>query len=300
VDVPWYANVGDSAIEIGTLDALDALGAPPPCYVADARSYHRTHLAACVRDGLVLLQGGGNFGDRWAEHQRFRERVLSDFPENPILLLPQSAWFASPASLARAREVFDAHPRLTLLLRDRESLAFARSNFRAPSELCPDMAFALAAPAPTPASGPVLWLARGDGESAAPPPAPPAGFARSDWVDEPPGTAARLLARLRRHLSRRPRASRPLLPLFARLQRSAARARVHHAFAVLRDARAVATDRLHGHVLCLLLGIPHFLVDTKDRKISRFVETWTSGTAPICATHEEALALAAEAARAHR
>ena len=37
------------------------------------------------------------------------------------------------------------------------------------------------------------------------------------------------------------------------------------------------TTRLHGHILCVLLGIPHVLLDTRQRKVSGFVDAWTRG-----------------------
>ena len=41
----------------------------------------------------------------------------------------------------------------------------------------------------------------------------------------------------------------------------------------------VVTDRLHGHVLCTLLDIPHVLLDNADHKLSAYHNTWTRGLA---------------------
>jgi len=38
------------------------------------------------------------------------------------------------------------------------------------------------------------------------------------------------------------------------------------------------TDRLHGHILCLLLGIPHVVLPDRYGKLRGFVEAWTSGS----------------------
>jgi exopolysaccharide biosynthesis protein PssK len=39
----------------------------------------------------------------------------------------------------------------------------------------------------------------------------------------------------------------------------------------------VITDRLHAHILCLLMDIPHVVVDNSYGKVRSFVETWTAG-----------------------
>jgi pyruvyl transferase EpsO len=54
-----------------------------------------------------------------------------------------------------------------------------------------------------------------------------------------------------------------------------ARRRVKRGAKLLSTARYVVTDRLHGHILCVLLGIPHVCVDNAYGKIGSFFETWS-------------------------
>jgi exopolysaccharide biosynthesis protein PssK len=44
---------------------------------------------------------------------------------------------------------------------------------------------------------------------------------------------------------------------------------------LLARGKVVVTDRLHGHILSLLLGIPHVLLDNSYGKLRHFHETWT-------------------------
>jgi len=55
-----------------------------------------------------------------------------------------------------------------------------------------------------------------------------------------------------------------------------ARRRLERGCRLLASAGAIVTDRLHGHVLCLLLGIPHVLLDNNYGKVRSFYETWTA------------------------
>src|SRR5262249_47886968 len=70
---------------------------------------------------------------------------------------------------------------------------------------------------------------------------------------------------------------------------------------ILSGGRVVVTDRLHGHVLCLVLGVPHVLLDNSYGKVRGFYETWTAGcplprwAAPPAGALDQARALAATA-----
>jgi exopolysaccharide biosynthesis protein PssK len=279
LDFPAYTNVGDSAIWLGERAALAALGVGPPCYTSDIETYDRDELARRVGRGSILLSGGGNLGDLWERHQRFREDVLGAFPENPVVQLPQSIHFHSRAALARARRVLDGHPRLTLCVRERRSLELARNEFRTPSVLCPDMAFCLGPlERPAPATRPVLWLSRSDIEALpgrGPEPEPSSGAGRVDWLDEAPSLLTRIHARLGQRLARRAWPRALLRAALSATYGPLARRRLARGCGLLAAAGTVVTDRLHGHILCLLLGIPHVLLDNSYGKVSSFYETWT-------------------------
>lgn len=46
-------------------------------------------------------------------------------------------------------------------------------------------------------------------------------------------------------------------------------------FEMLAQAEFVITDRLHGHIMSTLMGIPHVLMDSKLKKNLFFHNTWT-------------------------
>src|SRR5262249_1753615 len=55
-------------------------------------------------------------------------------------------------------------------------------------------------------------------------------------------------------------------------------ARLERGRRVLERGRVVITDRLHGHILCLLADIPHVVVDNLYGKVLSFHDAWTSGS----------------------
>lgn len=278
LDVPTHQNVGDSAIYLGTLALLRRAGVRV-CYTCSLETYAQDTLARELGDGAILLAGGGNLGDLWPLHQQLRERVLADFPSATVIQLPQSLYFRDPAALARARTAFAAHRRFTILLRDARSLAASRAAFDAPTELCPDLAFALGPlRRPVAPTAQVVWLARRDREAA--PNADSGNHTTFDWALERPSPLSRVERMGHTLTSAHPRIEPFTHGPLMRLGVIASRRRVRSGCAMLAAGSTVITDRLHGHILSLLLGIPHAVLDNSYGKVRSFYETWTRD-API-------------------
>jgi exopolysaccharide biosynthesis predicted pyruvyltransferase EpsI len=281
LDFPNHANVGDSAIWLAQERYVRRAGLRV-VYRCDANSYSERRLASTIGQGVILLTGGGNLGDLYAVNQELRERVIRRFSQNTIIQLPQSISFRSRENLDRARTIFNAHPALTLLLRDAGSLDLARNEFRAPSILCPDIAFTLG-PFKRRAAAvvPIFWLARSDNESKHAELAEMgAGVERQDWMGEAPGPIGKLDRMLGRVAARfqgkavlldQFMSSNVYGPWFRRL----ASERVEAGLRRLSRGRVVITDRLHAFILSLLMGVPHVVLDNSYGKLQAFHNTWT-------------------------
>jgi pyruvyl transferase EpsO len=280
LDLPNHPNSGDNAIWLGELALLRRRHAQL-AYVCETHGYDAHAVRRAVGpNGVVLLHGGGNFGDEWPGYQVLRERVIGELADLPIVQLPQSLQFGDDAARARATAALGDHPRLTVLCRDVPSCETARALApRATVELCPDAAFALrpAQRRGTP-PGPPLWLSRTDRERRAPRLAPPSGHGLvTDWGEaDLSEDALRALSRNGgQRATKRSWLAPAAVPAIAALHRGLTTRRVSEAFALLASAPVVVTDRLHAHILCLLLGVPHVVVDTGYGKLRRFVDAWT-------------------------
>lgn len=295
LDYPRYANAGDSAIWVGTLRCFRVLGAPPPVRTSDLRAFDPDRLAPRLGDGTIFLSGGGNFGDLYPVHQRFREAVVQAFPHNRIVQLPQTIHFSSNEHVARTRRVLARHGDFVLMVRDHRSKEFAEAQLGIQATLCPDMAFGLGSLTPSgPPSRDALWLLRADQEAASSSAsAPPAA---RDWCGDD-FLLARAQHAVGRRLARaRTGAGRAVLHwALERTYRRVALRRLDRAVELLSTARRVATDRLHGHILCLLLGVPHVVLGDRHGKVLRFREAWTatSGLAIPARSLDEARTLMA-------
>jgi pyruvyl transferase EpsO len=141
----------------------------------------------------------------------------------------------------------------------------------------------------------ILWLSRVDHERAGQlPPAAVRGLEPVDWAHDPPGRRAGIRRQLVRMLENERWVGRLALPLRRRQYLALARGRMVRGCRMLATARTVVANRLHVHILCVMLGIPHFLSDTAHGKIGAYVRTWTAGWPGVhlCASEQEALTAA--------
>lgn len=271
VDFPNHQNAGDSLIWTGTRKYLRELGVEAD-YVADMSRYNPEHLAARLPSGPILIQGGGNFGDRWEPMQAFRERVIADFPDRQIIQLPQSIDFGPGPALQQAQRVLGAHPNLTILIRDHQGVKRTRELFpTATVTFCPDLAFGNGRMRPI-ADGPVdvVLLLRRDSEAIdhGYRVGPSLTHRRAEWgltgyrslkwkVLHIPGALAKRSATL----------SRLLYPTVVKAYERQANLNVKSAVKVLKFGSVVITDRLHATVLAALLEMPVIAMDNENGKV---------------------------------
>lgn len=282
-----HPNPGDLAIWLGQLALLTRLEAEI-VWLASRSSYDPDRLRRLLPpEGVVLLSGGGNLGDRYRPQQLVRERVLAEFRDRRVVQLPQSMWFVDGGRRDQFSDLCAAHPDLHLLWRDPVSARSACRHLQAATHrLVPDMAFSIGSlERPAPTSVETLWLLRRDAERRVDHhslgPALP-GDRVADWPDllaapevEPPWLDANrsLTEEVESRGSLSDRADRELTATFEPF----ARHYVDQASTALRAAEVVVSDRLHGHVLALLAGTPSVVLDNADGKVHALADTWTSG-----------------------
>lgn len=253
-----YPNLGDVALTRATLAfCREHLPGHRP-HVIPAHQTLRVLRGAsrhAASDDVVVITGGGNLGDRYRRLEELRCEVVRAFPRQRIVSFPQSCEWSATArgreALAYSRHVYAAHPRLTLLARDRDSLARMRAAFPDTRVgLAPDTALWLR-PDATQADSPPLVCLRRDDESALDGAEQrrlatelAAAWPGATQVD----TAAEGTVDLDGQLDR-------LLPRFA-------------------EAQLVVTDRLHGLVFARLHGRPCVGIEGANGKLRALVETW--------------------------
>jgi len=122
----------------------------------------------------------------------------------------------------------------------------------------------------------VVWLTRADKESPGVSHAePPPGVHPIDWLNDDHTLLWRLNRRIGHMLRSRPRLRVMLQGALSRTYAPLARERVERGHRMLGSGKVVITNRLHAHILCLMLGVPHVVLDNSYGKVRGFYETWT-------------------------
>lgn len=288
VDYPNYLNPGDAAIWLGSRNILQELNGAPPAYTSTLMNFSPNACRSAIGDGIIYFLGGGNFGDIHSRHHRARLRVLAAVPENPAVQLPAScAWSGDIDTdlLEETRRVLRRRQRVVFLARERKSQAELHSLLGIESMLCPDLAHALHVARTEPTID-LRVLLRQDNEALR----TGAGQLHpeaADWRDLKTQIVTNRLGKLALALS--PPCVR------SSVQDRVASAKVASALSLLRPARTVITDRLHGFIFSAKLQRIVVVMDNRTGKSFSYLETWRRYFADV--HRAESIGEACEAAR---
>lgn len=274
VDIPMHGNIGDLLIMLGTLEFFKKHALTPSLI----SPYFSFDPAWVTRDEAIVFHGGGNFGDLYPFFQQLRERVTAACPGNRIIILPQSFHFSSPQKMAESAAIFRRHPDLHICVRDKVSLEQARA-FTDNVYLLPDMAHQL-----YPLGegynqrGDALLITRVDDEKVDHGTLPDVKVgSHTDWPQFV-GERERNINRIRRVLDAFARrnmgrlANTMLVPVWIWY----AQRLVDDAIRMFGRHNLVVTDRLHGHILAVLMDMPTMVLDNSYGKNSRYAAVWTA------------------------
>jgi pyruvyl transferase EpsO len=312
VDFTETPNAGNHAMWLGEKRLLTELGATV-VYQCSAQSYDRAAMAEKLGAGTIFLHGGAHAGGKDAAHRGFRWRVLADFPQNAAIVMPHQPAPQDEDHMTRAAETMKGRANLILFAASEKARQTLTRHFGNSTriELAPDATFLLP-PRKRIAeiAYDMVWIARTDGDKA----------------NEQTETAARLSSQSAEKFTipgfsdgveisyvakHRPQTilltDWQALVYENELARLAlrrldfdswAQVYVNRAFYLLSLGQVLITDRLHAHLLAILLGIPNILLNDGAGRNWAFHESWTKASPRCHLAHNpaEAWALARQAA----
>ena len=281
LEIPDYPNPGDVLIYEGERCFLKTL--PHRCIEQSTMSSFQLRNPHISKDELLIFRGGGYFGDLWPMGPRFQAKILERYPDNPMIIFPQSACFSSSDNLRSAVERYGAHHNLTICMRDSQSYDFVRKYFSNQVLLVPDLAFyADVTPwhRPCESNGRVLFLRREDVEFKLSP-AMESLCCRhdvdiSDWPTMQSNKWMEfLMGKIHRYPHRLAYLNDWMAKSFYRSWH------LSHAIRFLEPYDEVYSTRLHGCVLALLMGKTVHAFDNSTGKVASLIKTWLDGVDSI-------------------
>jgi pyruvyl transferase EpsO len=275
IDYPVHSNGGDILIMKGTEAFFSAYG----IRVRARYSVLDFPDGLKVPTGCILvLHGGGNFGDLYTKHQLLRERIVEQYPGHRIVMLPQTIFYKSELNFGRTAAIFNRHPDLHLYVRDTLSYELARKKFKNIKVfMSPDMAHQLYPIAsPSRPSGETLFFLRTDIEKTPQQEklerAAGTNSASKDWTSLYTAAERKALV-LMMKLYRLPGAR----GLLQRIWYPYSQFLVNKAIREFGAYGSIVTSRLHGHILACLMDKPSVLLDNSYGKNTSYYTAWTSG-----------------------
>ena len=279
MSVPVHGNLGDQAITLGERVLLAKIF--PKHKLIEVPSKYLTgrlnQIFATLKferhiqpTDLIFIQGGGNLGTIWQAEEQVHKNIISQFPNNRVVIMPQSIYFdeINQAALTQESvEVYNAHRDLHLICRDKNSYAVAARLFpKVNRYLAPDSATALVDMWNCNKSrAGVLFVLRNDKEK----------------FDH-----AALLDALNEHLQRR---DIPIeqadTVIDVDVDEDNRFERVGKIVTRIGSARLVITDRYHGLIFAVITRTPVVVMRSFDTKITSGVK-WFSEPGSVCCADE--------------
>lgn len=139
LDVPNHRNIGDTLIWKGELLFFEKLNTK-----LIAQYNRNTFKKSFIKDDntVILLHGGGNFGDIYSTSQKFKLEIIKSYPNNRIIILPQTVFYRNENKKSEDLNLMNKHKDLHICVRDYNSHKIIGEDFDTNKiYLLPDMAF---------------------------------------------------------------------------------------------------------------------------------------------------------------
>lgn len=289
LDVPYHYNIGDVLIWQGELDFLKLI---PFKYLNFGYKYKVPFID---KSTVILLHGGGNFGDLWRGFQEYKLEIIENHPDNKIIIFPQTVFYEDKKMLLHDAKIMSNHKHLTICARDKKSYEILKKYFLNEILLIPDMAFFLNIENYKDAinKNPFnkdLYLKRQDKEYKENPVMHSMDLSRIEINDWPTENGSiknycmydNYLLKNSRRCGRR-KYMKWMEPFWIRLNdlyiHSVIKKRIiKTGFTFLSQYNEVYTTRLHGAILRILLNKRVSIIDNSYGKNSNFYHTWLQDT----------------------
>ncbi len=280
LDIPNHCNIGDNLIWEGEINFLNKY-IPYKCkYTANVFNWDEDKI---VDINMILLHGGGNWGDLYRVSQDLRLYLAKKYKNKRILVFPQTVWYNNTELLKNDCEIFNNHPDIFICLRDKLSYDILSRNVSVEKLLLlPDMAFFVEIPLSLRKGNKKLYMQRTDPEVGEKRLIFPFDIEVKDW---PTYSNNRIVYFIKNwidykssfisvRLQKCKLTSWMVSPVYGLNRRNNRERYVKMAFRFFEKYDVIYTTRLHGLILGVLMEKVVHIVDNKYNKCKNFYDTW--------------------------
>lgn len=136
IATPTHGNMGDQAIVYAQRKMLEKkeLGERIIEFTNEQYLAYKQQIAQYVTEkDVIVIDGGGNMGSIWPENELKMQDILMRFQNNRVIVFPNTMYYsddlASMELLQKSKEIYNAHPKLTLVARDYSSYLMMKEYY---------------------------------------------------------------------------------------------------------------------------------------------------------------------------
>lgn len=279
-EYPVYENIGDLLIMKGT----EKFFKDNQIEVVEKYNYNDFPLnLKLASDTIIVMQGGGNFGDLYIEPQSLRDRIVKMYPLNKIVLLPQTVEFKNSENEQDTFKLYKEHKNLHFFAREKRTYEKVENNLEN-LYLFPDMAhqlWPLETKVKKSVSTDILLISRTDGEK---------NmyedeiikklekvYYKTDWpkvVSNNEKIIIKIFVKIFKLNSKIN--NKVLRKLTSKLWDVYSSYLINKAIKLFNGYNHIVTSRLHGHILALLLNKNNTFINNSYSKNSEYYKAWSN------------------------
>lgn len=203
------------------------------------------------KEDILILNGGGNFGIEYFEEEELRRQVILNFQMQKVILFPQTIYFGDSdqgkEELKKSKSIYNAHPNLALVAREKKSYEIMRREFSNNKVLLtPDIVLYLNQSNPVAKRNDILLCFRKDVESIL-----------NDEIKE----------ELIRNISLKRNVIVTDTVVDYSIKKSKREKELFYIWALFKSSELVITDRLHGMVFAAITSTPCIVISNYNHKV---------------------------------
>lgn len=142
IGTPEHANIGDSAIALAELIFIEKISSKAIIKDISVEEYDNIKKKSIANDyilshiksnGLVVAHGGGNMGNQWYDEELFRQKFMSEFSKNPVIIFPQTIFYSNDKNgleTSRAsKKIYNDRVNCVMVAREKQSYDIMKSLY---------------------------------------------------------------------------------------------------------------------------------------------------------------------------